>query len=182
LSWANNSTAQSYNRFVIVNGDSIPIVDLPPVHVGSGTYSKTPVFKSKRESWKYKRLKRYVKKVYPYALLASKKINECSQEIIENPASKKLAMKKVEKALKDKYGPELKKLTMMQGKILLLLIDRQTGNTAYELVKELRGGFSASMYQGLARLFRSSLKVSYEPQGKDWMIEDIVKKIERGVI
>jgi len=182
LSWTNNSIAQSYNRFVIINGDSIPIVDLLPVHIGNGTYFKTPVFKSKRESWKYKRLKRYVKKVYPYALLASKKINECSQEIIDNPASKKLAMKKVEKALKDKYGPELKKLTMMQGKILLLLIDRQTGNTAYELVKELRGGFSASMYQGLARLFRSSLKVSYEHQGKDWMIEDIVNKIERGVI
>ena len=91
-------------------------------------------------------------------------------------------MKKVEKALKDKYGPELKRLTMSQGKILLLLIDRQTGNTAFALVKELRGGFSASMYQGVARLFGSSLKVNYQPKGKDWMIEDIVNKIERGII
>lgn len=181
--WTSSSVvAQSYNRFIVVNGDSIPVVDLPPVSVGSDKYSKVPVFKSKRESWKYRRLKRYVKKVYPYAVLASQKINECNEEIIANPESKKLAMKKVEKALKDKYGPELKKLTMSQGKILLLLIDRETGNTAFELVKELRGGFSAAMYQGVARLFSSSLKVNYQPKGKDWMIEDIVKKIERGII
>ena len=178
----NIALAQSYNRFIIVNGDSVPIVDLPPVVVGNDVYSKPPKFKSKRESWKYKRLKRYIKKVYPYALLASQKINECNIEIEANPNSKKSAMKKVEKALKDKYGPELKKLTMTQGKILLLLIDRQTGNTAFALVKELRGGFSASMYQGVARLFGSSLKVNYQPKGKDWMIEDIVKKIERGII
>ncbi len=178
----NITSAQSYNRFVIINGDSVPIVDLPPVIVGNDSYSKPPKFKSKKESRKYRRLKRYVKKVYPYALLASQKINECNKEIIANPEVKKSAMKKVEKALKDKYGPELKKLTMSQGKILLLLIDRQTGNTAFALVKELRGGFSASMYQGVARLFGSSLKVNYQPKGKDWMIEDIVKKIERGII
>ena len=180
--FSNITFAQSYNRFVIINGDSIPIVDLPPVLVSSDDYSRTPKFKSKRESRKYKRLKRYVKKVYPYALLASQKINECNKEIIANPETKKSAMKKVEKALKDKYGPELKRLTMSQGKILLLLIDRQTGNTAFALVKELRGGFSASMYQGVARLFGSSLKVNYQPKGKDWMIEDIVNKIERGII
>jgi len=178
----NDSSAQSYNRFVIINGDSVPIVDLPTIIVGDDVYSKPPVFNSKRESWRYQRMKRYVKKVYPYALLASKKINECDAEIKANPESRKVAMKKVEKALKDKYGPELKKLTMTQGRILLLLIDRETGNTAFELVKELRGSFSASMYQGIARLFRSSLKVNYEPKGKDWMIEDIVKKIERGII
>jgi hypothetical protein len=180
--FVNTAFSQSYYRFVVINGDSVPIVDLPPIVVGSDRYSKAPVFKSKRESWKYKRLKRYVKKVYPYALLASQKINECNKEIVANPDSKKAAMRKVEKALKDKYGPELKKLTMSQGKILLLLIDRQTGNTAFALVKELRGGFSASMYQGVARLFGSSLKVNYQPKGKDWMIEDIVKKIERGII
>jgi hypothetical protein len=178
----NTTSAQSYNRYVIANGDSIPIVDLPTVVVGGDLYSKTPVFKSRRESWQYKRMKRYVKKVYPYALLASQKINECTKEIMANPESKKAAMKKVEKALKDKYGPELKRLTMSQGKILLLLIDRQTGNTAFALVKELRGGFSATMYQGVARIFGSSLKVNYQPKGKDWMIEDIVKKIERGII
>ena len=174
--------AQSYNRFLIINGDSVPVVDLNPVIISNDAYLKPPKFKSKRESWKYKRLKRYVKKVYPYALLASQKINECNEEIKAHPESKKAAMKKVERAIKEKYGPELKRLTMSQGKILLLLIDRQTGNTAFSLVKELRGSFSASMYQGVARLFGSSLKVNYQPRGKDWMIEDIVNKIERGII
>lgn len=173
--------AQNYTRFTVINGDSIPIVDLPVLELGID-YSKPPKFKTKRESRKYRKLKRYVKKVYPYAQLASEKLNECYLEINADSTSKRKAMKKVEKALKAEYGEELKKLTMTQGKILLLLIDRQTGNTTFELVKELRGGFSASMYQGVARIFGSSLKVNYDPKGKDWMIEDIVKKIEIGII
>ncbi len=76
----------------------------------------------------------------------------------------------------------LKGLTVTQGKILLLLIDRQTGFTTFELVKELRGSFNASMYQGLAILFGHSLKLNYEPRGKHWMIEDIVRKIELGIL
>lgn len=164
-----------------MNGDSIPVIDLPAIEIGQD-YSKVPEFRNKRESRKYKKLKRYVKKVYPYAQLASQKLNECYLEINADSTVKKKAMKKVEKALKAEYGEELKKLTMTQGKILLLLIDRQTGNTTFELVKELRGGFSASMYQGVARIFGSSLKVNYDPKGKDWMIEDIVQKIEKGII
>jgi transposase len=91
-------------------------------------------------------------------------------------------MRKVEKALRKKYGNAMKKLTVSQGKLLLLLIDRQTGFTTYELVQELRGNFNASMYQGLAILFGHSLKLNYEPKGKHWMIEDIVRKIELGII
>ena len=127
-------------------------------------------------------MKAYVKKVYPYAELASQKLIECEAEIKKDPESRKKAMRKVEKALRKRYGKAMKKLTVTQGKILLLLIDRQTGLTTFELVKELRGSFNASMYQGLAVLFGHSLKLNYEPKGKHWMIEDIVRKIELGII
>ena len=91
-------------------------------------------------------------------------------------------MRNAEKELRKKYGKAMKRLTVTQGKILLLLIDRQTGFTTFELVQELRGNFSASMYQGLALLFGSTLKMNYDPKSEHWMIEDIVKKIEKGIL
>lgn len=179
----NSITAQTLLRYEIINGDTVPVCDLPAVVVKGGRdFTKPPVFKNKRESWRYKKMKEYVKKVYPYAELASQKLKECEAEIKKDPESRKKAMKKVEKALRKRYGKAMKKLTVTQGKILLLLIDRQTGLTTFELVKELRGSFNASMYQGLAVLFGHSLKLNYEPRGKHWMIEDIVSKIELGLI
>ena len=174
--------AQSYLRYIVIKGDTFPVYDLPTVEVGGPDYTKQPIFKNKRQSKEYYRLKAYVKKVYPYAKLASKKLKECEDEIRRDPESKKKAMKNVEKALRKKYGKALKNLTVSQGKLLLLLIDRETGFTTFELVKELRGSFNASMYQGLAILFGHSLKLNYEPRGKHWMIEDIVRKIELGIL
>ena len=176
------ASAQSYLRYKVIDGDTIAICDLSAVTVGGRDYSKPPKFKSKRQSYKYRKMTRYVKKVYPYAQLASQKLIECEAEIQRNPESRKKAMKKVEKALRKKYGKAMRGLTVTQGKILLLLIDRQTGFTTFELVRELRGNFNASMYQGLAILFGHSLKLNYEPRGKHWMIEDIVRKIELGIL
>ena len=176
------ASAQSYLRYKIIDGDTVAVCDLSAVTVGGKDYSKPPKFKSRRQSYKYRKMTRYVKKVYPYAQLASQKLIACEAEIQRNPESRKKAMKKVEKALRKKYGKAMKSLTVTQGKILLLLIDRQTGFTTFELVQELRGNFNASMYQGLAILFGHSLKLNYEPRGKHWMIEDIVRKIELGIL
>ncbi len=179
----NSMIAQTFLRYQIISGDTVPICDLPAVVVIVGRdYTKPPVFKNKKESRRYMKMKAYVKKVYPYAELASQKLIECEAEIKKDPESRKKAMRKVEKALRKRYGKAMKKLTVTQGKILLLLIDRQTGLTTFELVKELRGSFNASMYQGLAVLFGHSLKLNYDPKGKHWMIEDIVIKIELGII
>lgn len=179
LSFSARSQSPVEVRCTVVNGDTIPIVDLQVVHVG-GNQNQPIQFKNKRQSYKYRRLKAYVRKVYPYAKLASLKLKECEAEIRANPESRKKAMKKVERALRKKYGKALKNLTVTQGKLLLLLIERETGHTPYELVKELRGNFSAGMYQGVALLFGSNLKSDYQPHGKHWMIEDIVNKIENG--
>ena len=172
--------SEGYFRYKVVNGDTVIIVDMPVCYVGD---SKEPErYMSQRQIRKYNRLDRYVRKVYPYATLAAQKLKECERELVgvEDPKERRKVMKKVEKALKDRYGDELKKLTVTQGKILLKLIDRQTGHTSFELVKELRGNFSASMWQGLALIFGHTLKADYDPSGEDWMIEEIVQKIEAG--
>lgn len=172
--------AEGYYRYKVINGDTVIIVDMPVCYVGD--YKKPERYMSQRQIRKYKRLERYVRKVYPYATLAAKKLQECEKELVgvEDPKERRKVMKKVEIALKERYGDELKNLTVTQGKILLKLIDRQTGHTSFELVKELRGGFSASMWQGLALLFGHTLKADYDADGDDWMIEEIIEKIEAG--
>lgn len=101
---------------------------------------------------------------------------------IESKVKRKKYIKKVEKQLMAEFEGELKKLTIKQGIILIKLIDRETGNTSYDLVKELRGSFSAFLWQSLARLFGSNLKLQYDPNGRDAMIEEIVQLIENGQI
>ncbi|MCX6180854.1 MAG: DUF4294 domain-containing protein [Bacteroidetes bacterium] len=130
------------------------------------------------------RLQKYVKKVYPYALLASQKLKEYEKDLAaaKNDYERRKIMKKVEKALVDQYGDELKNLTINQGKILLKLIDRETGHSSYELVSEMRGSFPAACWQGLASLFGQNLKSTYDAYGEDKDIEQIVKKIQRGQI
>jgi len=169
-------------RYNIVNGDTVPVVDLPVCVVGK--YSKPLQFKNKRKQRRYNRLERYVKKVYPYAQLAASKLKEYEGELatLHTEKERRKVMKKVEKALKDQYGDELKKLTVTQGKILLKLIDRQTGRTSYELVKQMRGSFSVAMWQGFALIFGQNLKSQYDVNGKDKWIEHIVKRIELGAI
>ena len=89
-------------------------------------------------------------------------------------------MKQVEKELLDEYEDDLKKLTITQGRILIKLVDRETGATSYELVKELRGSFSAFFWQAFARIFGSTLKAEYDPYGEDRLIEEIVLLIDNG--
>jgi hypothetical protein len=90
--------------------------------------------------------------------------------------------KRAEEELKAQFGEELKALTVTQGHILLKLVDRETGNPTYNIVKELRGTFVAFFWQNLSRLFGYNLKEKYDPQGKDYDIEMIVQRIENGTI
>jgi hypothetical protein len=76
----------------------------------------------------------------------------------------------------------LRKLTFTQGRILIKLIDRETGHTTYEIVKELKGSLSAFFWQSVARIFGSNLKMEYDAKGDDRMIEDIVIRIENGML
>ena len=99
---------------------------------------------------------------------------------IEAKHDQDLYVKVAEAELRAEFEAEVKDLTVSQGKVLVKLIDRETGQTSYELVKQLRGSFVAFMWQGLARLFDQDLKSQYDPEGNDAAMELIVQRIERG--
>ncbi len=161
----------------VINGDTIPSIRLPEVWIYAD-YS----YKNRKQYEAWTRTKHNVKKVYPYAILAAAKLKEYNQilEKMPNETLRKAFLKTVEKDLKREFEEPLKDLTMTQGKILLKLIDRETGNTSFELVKDLRGGFQAFMWQSLARLFGSNMKSEYDPTGEDIMIERAIKLVEAG--
>lgn len=163
----------------VFEGDTIPVYRLNAVPIFSPR-----TFKNKREERKYGRLKRYVVKVYPYAEVAGEMLRHFDDTLrsIKSESRRKRYLKKVEEELKEEFSGELKKLTILQGIILIKLIDRETGTTSYDLIKSLRGSFSAFIWQSLARLFGSNLKLEYDPTGEDVLIEEIVQQIELGII
>jgi Domain of unknown function (DUF4294) len=161
----------------VINGDTVPSIRLNDIWI----YADYP-YKNKKQYEAWNRTKYNVKKVYPYAILAAAKLKEYNRilEKMPNEATRKAYMKTVEKELKAEFEEPLKDLSMTQGRILLKLIDRETGNTSYDLVKDLRGGFQAFMWQSVARIFGSNMKSEYDPNGEDIMIERAIKLVEAG--
>ena len=142
-------------------------------------------FKNAAEERQYWRLVYNVKKVYPYAKLAGKKLHELNEHYlsISSEKDRKAYSKKAEDDLKAEFEGELRKLTVTQGRILMRLVDRETGNTTYEIVKDFRGSASALFWQAIARVFGSNLKTSFDPvSGEDRTIEQIIRQIEEGTI
>lgn len=141
-------------------------------------------FDSRRKYRKYQKLIKDLKKVYPYAQKAKYKLIRMEQEFrqLESEKARQQYIKNVEKELKDEFKDDIKKMTITQGRLLLKLIDRETGNTSYHLLEELKGNFSAFFWQTVARVFGHDLKAQYDPDGQDWMIERIVTLIEHNQI
>jgi len=166
-------------KATIFENDTIPFIELKPV-----TIYGLPVFKNKKDQRQWEKLVRNVKKVYPYARLAGIKFQEYEYLILTSRSDKerKNYINRLEKELTNQYADELEKLTFTQGKILFKLIDRETGNSSYELVKELKGKFMAFFWHSFARIFGYNLKEKYDPYGKDANIEQIVVLIENGAI
>ncbi len=164
-------------RALVIDGDTLWVADLDEVYI-----FPTKKFKSRRERRRYTRLIYNVKKAYPWAKMAGEKLAEVEVHMMSLKTEKeqKDYMKLVEKELLKDYKEDLKKLTVTQGRILIKLVDRETGDTSYELVKELRGKISAVFWQALARLFGSNLKSEYDAEDEDRLIEEIVVLIENG--
>jgi hypothetical protein len=160
----------------IVDGDTIPVIQLKEVNV------YTWKVLSRSEERKLTKLMKNVKIVYPYARLAGIKLIEYQDTLMMAPddRARRQIMKKVEDELEAEYGQELRDLTVSQGKILLKLVDRETGESTYDLVSEFRGEFRAVFYQAFARIFGLNMKVRYDPEGEDREIEYIVRLIESG--
>lgn len=133
-----------------------------------------------------RRLVNNVRKVYPYAKIAGKLLQTYDTLLatVSNPSQRSNLMRMAEDDLTEQYTEELKKLTFSQGLILIRLIDRETGDTSYKVVQELRGKFRAFFYQGFASLWGYDLKSEYDPHNnpEDDQIETIVTLLERGQI
>lgn len=163
----------------VENGDTTVILNLETV-----TVFPPLDFENKRERRKFFKLVRRVKKVYPYARLAGIEFQkvEARLDTLDSYRKRREVAKKVEKKIKKRYGEELKKLNFSEGTILIKLIDRETAQTSYRILKEMRGRLMAGFWQGLGRLFGYNLKEPYDPEGKDKDIETIVLMIEAGVL
>ena len=159
-------------KTIVIDGDTIPLIDLPPYEINESVHMMTPT-----ERWYWDRLVYNVKVVLPYA----KEYNTVLLSA-RNENDKKRLMKLAEKDLKDKFEGQLRNLTITQGKILLKLVDRETGNCSYDLVKELRGTFMAFFWQNIGRLFGYNLKARYDPNGEDHQVATVVYLVENGLI
>ncbi len=161
--------------FIDDNGDTIPNVNIKTVTVRR--------FSKRRQQIKYDRLVRNVKKAYPFAVAARDELANMNAQLVGvEGRDRERYIKEYEKQMFKKYEKDLRALTISQGRILLKLVDREIDNTAYELVKEYRGSFSAFFWQGVARLFGENLKSEYDPDEEDIYIEEIVQLIEAGII
>ena len=165
--------------YILEGDDTIPVVNLPIVTVEE--YANPDYLKNLQA---YYRLRFNVIKVFPYARLVAVKLNEMNQNMagMKTDREKRRYRKKVEDQVRKDFEEQIKKLSINQGKVLIKLIDRETGHTSYELIKDLKGSMSAFFSQGMARVFGHNLKDEYDPEGKDKTIEMIVRQIERGEI
>ena len=162
----------------VIGNDTLPYVDMYAVTV----YPEAK-FISQEDRVNYQKLVYRVRKVYPYAKLAAKKLDQYRRAIdtIQNNRERRKFIRKAQKELEEQFEDEIKKLSFSQGKILIKLIYRETGNSTFDIVKELRGGFNAFVWQSMAGLFGYDLKTMYDPSaGEDQAIEKIVQQIEAG--
>lgn len=179
----NTNTEQAEQVFItrgfIYHGDTIPWIQLRTVHV-----FKELKFKKKKDYENYQRLIRDVKKVLPIANEVNAAIIETYEYLQTIPSEKerKRHIKDLEKGIKQQYTPRLKKLTSRQGKLLIRLVDRQSHQTTYELVKAFLGSFRATTYQVFASMFGFSLKKHYDPEGDDALTERVIILVENGQV
>ena len=163
-------------------------VELPEIEIKEVTIVASP--KNDRrgsngfDAWyaKQARMIYNIKKVYPYSQIIKERmslVNDTLQEL-RTDRERKEYIKEFEKSIFAEFEGDVRKMTFTQGEILLKLIDRETQNTSYDIIREYRGGFTAAFWQGIARIFGTNLKATYDPFGEDAMIEIIVSDIESG--
>ena len=162
------------DEFYIIKNDSLTI-PLDEIYVLNRLK-----FKSKDEIryyfWYYKK----VQKAYPYARIAADTLLAINEELegIKSKRKRKKKIKEIQEFMEGEFSDQLKKLTKTEGRILIKLVQRQTGQTMYDLIKEYRSGWKAFWYNSTATMFRLSLKDEYQPdtEGLDFIVEDILQR------
>lgn len=170
------------DKFYLLQNVKRDGVSMPEIEIKEVNVIARPNGAKRNEYRKYERLIFNIKKVYPYALMVRKKLNQINEEIsnITSEKERKDYLKNVEKDVFAEYEDDIRNMTITQGRILLKLIDRETQNTSYTLIKEYRGKFSAAFWQGIARIFGTNLKEEYDAYGEDILIELIIGEIDAG--
>ncbi len=160
---------------VVENGAAVPMVFLPEFE----KLDKLPENWVKRQS-DYNRLRYNIYLTYPYAVMAAGILKDVDQQLAALPdrGARKDFIKSKERELKSKFKNDLVNLSMTQGEILVKLINRQTGKNCYNILKGMKGGFNAFIYQSVALLFSNNLKREYDPSGDDQVMESIVRELE----
>lgn len=159
--------------------DSLPHVFLKEIIIYPEQSTWSP-----RQLRQYSSLERKVRKVYPMAKLAALKVAEYNRiySNFKTERERKAYVKEAEKDLFRNFEGEIRHMSMSEGRILIKLIDRETKQTSFEIIKEFKGGFNAFFWQTVAKIFGHNLKSEYDAQNEDQMIEYIVMQIDMGYI
>jgi len=144
----------------LLDGELVPMIVTPEIKIVD-----VRIFKSEADREAYRRLKYNIYKVLPYAKFAADRYDKLQRDLAttSDKRRQKRMIDTCETQIKDLFKREIENLTISQGEILIKLIDRQTGNTSYTMIKDLKGGLKAFMFQSLARLFGHNLKETYDP-------------------
>ena len=163
------------------NGEELPEIEIKEVTILANLKGKEA--RQQRNLLKrYDRLVYNLKRVYPYALVVRDRLYRANIDLTDIPDEKERRkyLKELEKNVFNEYEDDMRKLTITQGKLLIKLVDRETQNTSYQLIRDYRGKVSAAFWQGIARLFGTNLKAEYDRFGEDAAIEMILIEIEEG--
>lgn len=163
-------------QMIIIDGDTsymynmntFAVVDLKP-------------YGDPQKDKEFRRMRYHVKKVYPYAKIAADKLNMYNKELatVTSNSKRRKLMKLREKALKEEFEDVIKNMSKTSGRVLIKLIDRETGESTYDIIKEMRGGFKAWTYQGIGMFYGADLKQRFDPKTseEDEMIERVVQSL-----
>lgn len=179
VSQVKNTGKAEMKDSVLVPADSTLHFDMKPVYIFPDKKDMSP-----RKLRQLTSLEMKVKKVYPIAKVAAVKLEEYNRVYtsFKTNRERKDYVKGVEKQLFAEFEDDLRKMKVSEGRILIKLLDRETGDSSFEIIKEFKGGFSAFFWQSVARLFGHDLKAEYDPVNEDRMIEYIISEIDFGLI
>lgn len=157
-------------RYEVIDGDTMPVYELDEVILKD--------MKDVEAEKRYLRLVRDVKKTLPYAKMAAFRLQlmEDNLRMIENEKERKEYVKKTEKAIKEEFIDDLKDLTISQGRLLIKLIHRETGKTSYELLSDYTNPFTSIFWQGMAKVYGTSLKSGFDPV-EEYQVEYIIRSL-----
>ena len=163
-------------RAIVIDGDTLSLKDLEPVSV----YTKLTA-SQKAALVAYNRLRNAVYVTYPYAMRAGAIMNDINIKLagVTDKKTRKAYIKTREKELRMEFTAQLSNLSIYQGKVLMKLINRETGSNCFEIIREMKSGVTAGFYQTVLFFFDTSLKQSYDADTDDALVEKFVKEVQR---